>query len=69
MYSVSLRHADHVRHYAVHARHSGWEVVCEEDRALKRCQHYDDWHRLERALDTVRREVHSLTAQGWQVER
>jgi hypothetical protein len=28
---------------------------------------YDDWHRVERALATVRREVADPTQQGWKV--
>ena len=69
MLSITLRRADHVRHYSIRAiRHAGWEVKLEEDRTLKHHIRYDDWHRVERAVELFRREVAGLTAQGWVVE-
>ena len=67
MFSVSLRNADHVRVYSIQSRAGkGWDVTLEEDRAVRRRVHYDDWHRVERALAAFELEVSELTAHGWQ---
>jgi hypothetical protein len=67
MFSKTLVHAGHVRHFVVQARRaSGWEVRIEEDRQVIRRREYHDWHRLERALGAIEREVGELLAQGWQ---
>lgn len=68
MLSITLHRAEHVRRYSIQPiRHLGWEVTLEEDRTLKYHTRYDDWHRVERALESFRREVAELTAQGWVV--
>jgi len=68
MFSIRLQRKDHVRQYSIRsARGAGWEVSLEEDRAVTRQVRYDDWHRVERALATFRREVADLTEQGWEV--
>jgi hypothetical protein len=67
MFDVSLRHANHTRHYSVlPLERAGWEVRLEEDRELTRHARYDDWHRVERALATFQLEVSRLRASGWQ---
>jgi hypothetical protein len=68
MYSLSLRYADHVRHYSICAGSAGWEVKLEEDRTLRRLDHYRDWHRVERAMALFDREVMELTARGWRLD-
>ena len=69
MFSVCLRHADHVRLYSVTAgAGAGWEVKSEEDRTLTRHVRYHDWHRVERMLALFRRDVADLIAQGWQIQ-
>jgi hypothetical protein len=68
MFRLSLRSHDHVRHYSIgSADRLGWEVRFEEDRTLRRRDLYHDWHRVERALALVEREVSELTAQGWRI--
>jgi hypothetical protein len=68
MFSLSLRNADHFRHYSVHrVQGAGWEVKHEEDRALVQRAIYQDWHRVERACAVFALQVSELTAQGWQV--
>ena len=66
MFSISLRNADHIRHYSIgsHER-SGWEVKLEEDRQVRRNDLYLDWHRVERAMALFELEVLQLTASGW----
>jgi hypothetical protein len=67
MFTIVLRHDEHIRRYAVYASpQSGWEATCEDDRHLTR-QHYEDWHRVERVLAVFRQEVSELTASGWRI--
>jgi len=67
MFSISLRNAEHLRRYSIHAlQNSGWEVSLEEDQRVTRHTHYHDWHRVERTLAVFRLEVSELTARGWQ---
>ncbi len=70
MFSIALRNAQHTREYAVSASQpSGWELTLQEDLQRTRRVHYEDWHRLERAVGLVRLEVEGLTTRGWRVER
>jgi hypothetical protein len=48
---------------------SGWEVRIEHDSTTVRRSHYSDWHRLERAVSAIEREMRELEARGWQVTR
>ncbi len=51
MFALTLRQADHERRYSiVRTGVLGWEVRLEEDSKLQRLDHYQDWHRVERAL-------------------
>ena len=69
MFSIALRQAEHTRNYRVAASQSfGWELTLLEDLKPTRHVHYEDWHRVERALFTLQLEVSALTAQGWQIE-
>jgi hypothetical protein len=70
MFSIALRHEHHTREYAVSASQpSGWELTLQEDLERTRRVHFEDWHRVERAVAVVKREVEDLTARGWHVER
>ena len=68
MYALSLRKADHVRHYSVCAASVGWEVKLEEDVTLRRLEHYRDWHRVERVIALFEREAKALMDSGWRLE-
>jgi hypothetical protein len=69
MYSISLRNADHTRSYSIHPlQPAGWEVTLEREGELTR-HVYHDWHRVERALALVQREVGELTQNGWRETR
>jgi len=69
MFSISLRHADHVRRYSISpAAGFGWEMKLEEDREVTRRVRYQDWHRVERAWTMIRLEVSKLTERGWSVQ-
>jgi hypothetical protein len=69
MFSIALRHAEHTRKYRVSPSDtSGWDVILLEDLRPVRQVHYEDWHRVERAVATLQLEVRELTAKGWLVE-
>ena len=69
MYSIALRQAEHTRKYHVSQSNvSGWDLTLHEDLRPTRQVHYDDWHRVERAMATLQLEVRELTAKGWCVE-
>jgi hypothetical protein len=68
MFSIALRHDEHTRKYRVTASQpSGWELTLTEDTKPTRQVHYDDWHRVERAVLTWRLEIDELTEKGWTV--
>jgi hypothetical protein len=69
MFSIALRQAGHTRNYRVSPSDvSGWDVTLLEDLRPIRHVHYDDWHRVERAVATLQLEVRELTAKGWSIE-
>jgi methionine synthase II (cobalamin-independent) len=66
MFSKTLMQAGHTRSFEVQAREAdGWEVSVKEDTRIVRHIQYSDWHRVERALSAIRREVAALEDQGW----
>ena len=68
MYSIALRHDEHTRKYRVTpGQESGWELTLTEDLKPTKQVHFDDWHRVERALAALQLEVLELTANGWKV--
>ena len=68
MFALTLRQANHVRRYSiVRTGLLGWEIRLEEDSKLQRLDHYQDWHRVERALALFARETSQLQESGWRV--
>jgi hypothetical protein len=69
MFAISLRRGGHTRRYSVRSiALAGWEVSLEEDRAVSRRVRYRDWHRVERAMALLEREIADLAIQGWEVQ-
>ena len=69
MFSIALRHEEHTRKYRVTmSQLHGWELTLTEDLKPTRTVHYDDWHRVERALATLQLEILDLREKGWRVE-
>jgi hypothetical protein len=67
MFSKELTLAGHTRRYVVDTLGSnGWELRVTQDLDVVRRTCYSDWHRVERAIGTLEREVSNLEAQGWQ---
>jgi hypothetical protein len=68
MFSKRLTHAGHARSFVITSLQAdGWEARVEEDSRLLRRAHYTDWHRVERAIFSLEREVEALTAGGWRL--
>ena len=66
MFARELVHEGHVRRFVVSsAGQEGWEVRVEEDAAVVRRLCYTDWHRVERAMGVISREVQALVSSGW----
>ena len=61
----SLKKADHIRRYTIQNTDAGWEVREEEDAAIVRRSHYQDWHRVERARFAMTLQLDALREQGW----
>jgi hypothetical protein len=69
MFAISLKRGGHTRRYSVCSSVSaGWEVSLEEDRAVSRRVRYRDWHRVERAMALLKREIADLATEGWEVQ-
>jgi hypothetical protein len=70
MFSRELRFADHTRTFSVDSRlPQGWEVQVLHDGDVVRRTIYSDWHRVERAIRVIEREVSQLESQGWRSGR
>lgn len=68
MFSRELTFGGHTRTFMVNALlSSGWEVRVEQDSDLVRSTRYFDWHRVERAISAMEREVSKLEAEGWRM--
>jgi hypothetical protein len=66
MYSKTLTFHGQRRSFAVEpVAASGWELRVEHDSIIVRRAHYSDWHRVERAVDALEREMRDLEARGW----
>jgi hypothetical protein len=63
-----LVHEGHVHHFAVGRDETGWNVEEEEDSILIRQAHLDDWHRVERYMQSFERVALALEDDGW-IER
>ena len=66
MFSKTLTYQGQTRSFAVHAHAAdGWEVRVEQDSRVLRRTRYSDWHRVERAVSAIEREMDELEARGW----
>ena len=66
MFTRELTQAGHTRRFELtNTGPEGWELRVEEDSAVVRQQSYTDWHRVERAIAQLAREVSELQSSGW----
>ena len=68
MFSKALTLDGHTRTFRVDSLLSqGWEVRILQDSDVVRRTFYSDWHRVERAIGAIEREVSLLESQGWRL--
>ena len=68
MLDVHVVYAHRVRRYSVAlANVAGWELKLEEDHAVCWQEIYADWHRVERRMTMMLKEVAELLEQGWAI--
>jgi hypothetical protein len=66
MFAKELRQAGHTKRFSIsEAGSEGWEVRVEQDSQVVRRVHYTDWHRVERAVLMMSRQVSELEDNGW----
>jgi hypothetical protein len=66
MFSKELTQAGHTRRFTISdAGAAGWEVKVEQDSRIIRQICYTDWHRVERALQSLAQQVLKLQEEGW----
>jgi hypothetical protein len=66
MFNKELTYGGHVRRFTIRENGgNGWGVREEQDSRVVRRVRYDDWHRVERALCTMRQQVLELEESGW----
>jgi hypothetical protein len=70
MFTKLLTRSGQVRRFSIITDElgDGWELRVEQDSEIVRRTHYADWHRVERALRLIEREVSELEDLGWQAE-
>jgi hypothetical protein len=61
----SLQKADHIRRYSIQPTSTGWEVREEQDSEIVRHSFYQDWHRVERAMQAFSLKLNVLREEGW----
>ena len=63
---TTLVRADRVRSFRIRQGFpTGWETFESEGQRLVQQQHHTDWHRVEVALVSFKREIAELKEQGW----
>jgi hypothetical protein len=66
MYTRNFRRAAQTRRFTItNTASAGWEVREEQNSRVVRIVRYDDWHRVERALQNFAREAVALRESGW----
>lgn len=69
MLTISVASANHLRHYCVERTWpGGWEAWLEEDATIRWREIHQDWHRVERTVAKMRREVEGLIDRGWTLQ-
>jgi hypothetical protein len=67
MYDSALRNAhQQVRRFTIRERGHGWEVVEQTENTIVKRLLLSDWHRVERAMATIKNEEAALQKRGWQ---
>ena len=66
MFAKELSRAGHTRKFSIKALGpAGWEVRDEQDDRVLKHVRYNDWHRVERALNMFNLQIDELENAGW----
>jgi hypothetical protein len=70
MFTKQLTRSGQVRRFSIVTNElgDGWEVRIEQDSTIVRQTRYADWHRVERALQLIERDVSELEGLGWRAD-
>lgn len=70
MFVKELHQAGHVRKFSIKKLgESGWEVRDMQDERVLRQVYYNDWHRVERAVNMFNILIEDLESRGWAATR
>jgi hypothetical protein len=70
MFVKELHQAGHVRKFSIQKQgESGWEVRDVQDERVLRQVYYNDWHRVERAVNMFNILIEDLESRGWAATR
>ena len=70
MFVKELHQAGHVRKFSIKKLgESGWEVSDVQDERVLRQVYYNDWHRVERAVNMFNILIEDLESRGWAATR
>jgi hypothetical protein len=61
----SVTRRGHALRWIITKRLRGWEIRHERDSVVERAVVYDDWHRVERELKLIDRQLDILRRAGW----
>lgn len=66
MFVKELSRGGHTRKFSIEAiGPAGWEVRAEQDNRVLKQVRYNDWHRVERALNMFSLQIDELENAGW----
>jgi hypothetical protein len=66
MFAKELHRAGHTRKFSIKdLGPAGWEVRDEQDSRILKHVRYNDWHRVERALNMFHLQIDELEHAGW----
>lgn len=70
MFAKELHQAGHVRKLSItKLGEAGWQVSDVQDERVLRQVHYNDWHRVERAVQMFNILTEDLESRGWVTTR
>ena len=66
MFNKELHQAGHVRKFSItRLGEAGWQVSDVQDEHVLRQVYYNDWHRVERAVNMFNILIEDLESRGW----
>jgi len=70
MFIKELHQAGHVRKFSItKLGEAGWQVSDIQDERVLRQVYYNDWHRVERAVNMFNILIEDLESRGWATTR